>query len=87
MQPELSEQDKINILVEAIRKAVKEIEPTMQIKDEKIVGLIILQFPEDHNKDGAIVTTFMGKVCFPHTFEAIEEAFKMTIHERNLLAE
>jgi hypothetical protein len=71
-------QKNIDILIKAIQNAIKEIDPNMQIKDEKIAGLIIIQFPADHNKTGSLVTTAIGKVCINHTLEFLAE-LKSTI--------
>ena len=59
--------------VEAINKVSKELGPEDQITNKKIVGLLILQFPEDHKETTHIITTAMGKLCFSHTLELLAQ--------------
>jgi hypothetical protein len=76
MLTEEQNQQKINKLVEAIRKVIKEVDPDTKIKDEKIVGLLILQFPADHDKTSRIYGTTLGRICFSHTLKFLIEIYK-----------
>ena len=76
----------INKYVEAINKIVKELGPDDPITDKKIVGLLILEFPEDHGKTTHIYTTAVGRICFSHTFEYLERLQAGQILEANKLA-
>lgn len=86
MQTREEKQRIVNMLVKAIRSVMKEIDPTIEIKDEPIAGILIMQFPEDHRKDGTILTTVAGRICFTHAFENLDDLFKRALLEGNQLA-
>jgi len=73
MQTEEQQQEIIDKFVTAIRKILKEIDPDQEIKDEKIKGILILQFPEDHAENGEVIATCIGKICFNHTIQYLRE--------------
>ena len=66
-------QQEIDKHVEAIRKISEEIEPSIKTGDKKFVGLLILLYPEDHDKTHELVSTVLGKICFSHTLEFLAE--------------
>jgi len=86
MQNQLSNQEIINRLANAIRKTIKEIEPNTQIKDEKIKGILIMQFPEDHAETTKIITTAVGKICFTHALENLKRLYDEGTAEANKIA-
>ena len=73
MQTQQKKEEKLRKLVEAIDKAVHEIDPTAQILNKKIVGLLIMEYPEDHITNGEVYATFMGKICLNHTIHYLKE--------------
>ena len=79
-------QQEINKFVQAIRKVAKEVQPNIKVKDEKIVGLLIIMFPEDHDTTAKITTTVIGKICFNHTVEFLAELKAETVTKANKLA-
>jgi len=66
-------QQEINKYIEAINKIIKEINPDVKISDKKIVGLLIIEYPEDHAETTNLIFTILGKICSSHTFELLAQ--------------
>jgi hypothetical protein len=78
--------EEINKHVEAIKKVSKEINPSVKVSDKKIVGLLIILFPEDHSEEGHVIWTCLGKICFNHTLELLAQIKAEQIMKANKIA-
>lgn len=76
----------VDIFVKYIRQAIQEIDPKIQISLKKIVGLVILQFPADHDEHTEIQATFVGAVCPSCAMKCIYTISSESIAESNPLA-
>jgi len=79
-------QQEINKHVEAINKISKEIDPNIKISDKKIVGLLIIEYPEDHAETTHLISTILGKICFSHTLELLAQVTAEQIMKANKIA-
>jgi hypothetical protein len=72
--------------VKAINAIIRKYSPESNVSEREIDGLIILQFPKQHEQNGLIHETFLGKLCFAHAIECILEVQKESIQSKNPLA-
>jgi hypothetical protein len=72
--------------VKAINAVIRKYCPDSDVSERDIEGLIILQFPKEHEESGLIHNTFLGKLCFAHAIECILEVQKESIQNKNPLA-
>jgi len=81
-------------LVQAINVIIEKYSSQPDVTVRSIDGLIILQFPKNHEENGLVHSTFLGKVCMKHAVECILEtdvesmrdAIHSTLQDKNPLA-
>ena len=56
-------QEQVKILTTETLKLLKTLDPNMEEAIEQMDGIAIFMFPTDHEKNGAVRATMMGRVC------------------------
>jgi len=66
-------QETIKKLSQAINKILKETDPNIQEPKEQIAGIVIMRFPINHKETTNVYGTILGRICFTHLLEYLEQ--------------
>ena len=74
-------------LADAINKILKEIDPTIEIDPTPIMGILIMQFPANHDEHKAVQITAQGKICMPCVLNYAKQLYAEGVAEKIKYAE